>query len=103
VYCVERDALTGDLKTHRCEGDAIGPNLHAHGAEEDAHGLDLEAHRGEQQDPNADQGGWRLNDGAGGKPGGYNRRLRRGMRIRIATLNAENLLTRPSACRRLPP
>ena len=26
-----------------------------------------------------------------------------GMRIRIATFNAENLLMRPSACRRIPP
>jgi hypothetical protein len=62
------------LKTHRCECDAIGPNLDAHGVEEDAHGLDLEAHGGEEEDPNAEQGGWELDDDAGGKPGGYNRR-----------------------------
>ncbi len=55
------------MKTHRCEGDAIGANQDAHGAEEDAHGLDLEAQRGEQEDPNADQGRWRLDDDAGGK------------------------------------
>jgi len=54
VHCVARDTLTGNLKTHRCEGDANGANRDGRWAEEEAHESDLEARRGEQEDPNAD-------------------------------------------------
>jgi len=59
--------------------------------EEDAHGLDLETQRGELEDPNADQGGWRLDDNAGGNLEAMIVGFGGGMRIRIATFNAENL------------